>query len=135
MPRRDGGSARNPGALQRDVAPSQVRARALERQGPWPPESGRQPRALRLCVSFPHQSLYQRLSQRMLDISGDRGVLKDVIREGTGELVTPDASVLGNGPRTRLPSTLGKLAVPRCWRFVGHQAWLCTLILEATFKT
>ncbi|XP_005662030.1 inactive peptidyl-prolyl cis-trans isomerase FKBP6 isoform X1 [Sus scrofa] len=40
------------------------------------------------------QSLYQRLSQRMLDISGDRGVLKDVIREGTGELVTPDASVL-----------------------------------------
>lgn len=31
----------------------------------------------------------------MLDISGDRGVLKDVIREGAGELVTPDASVLG----------------------------------------
>lgn len=31
----------------------------------------------------------------MLDISGDRGVLKDVIREGSGELVTPDASVLG----------------------------------------
>ncbi|XP_049643853.1 inactive peptidyl-prolyl cis-trans isomerase FKBP6 [Suncus etruscus] len=30
----------------------------------------------------------------MLDISGDRGVLKDVIREGSGELVTPDASVL-----------------------------------------
>ncbi|XP_004620930.2 inactive peptidyl-prolyl cis-trans isomerase FKBP6 [Sorex araneus] len=30
----------------------------------------------------------------MLDISGDRGVLKDVIREGVGELVTPDASVL-----------------------------------------
>ncbi|XP_069920629.1 inactive peptidyl-prolyl cis-trans isomerase FKBP6 isoform X3 [Oryctolagus cuniculus] len=40
-------------------------------------------------------SVYQRLSQRMLDISGDRGVLKDVIREGVGELVTPDASVLG----------------------------------------
>ncbi|XP_069920630.1 inactive peptidyl-prolyl cis-trans isomerase FKBP6 isoform X4 [Oryctolagus cuniculus] len=39
-------------------------------------------------------SVYQRLSQRMLDISGDRGVLKDVIREGVGELVTPDASVL-----------------------------------------
>ncbi|ELK06863.1 FK506-binding protein 6 [Pteropus alecto] len=30
----------------------------------------------------------------MLDISGDRGVLKDIIREGAGELVTPDASVL-----------------------------------------
>nr|XP_012417364.1 PREDICTED: inactive peptidyl-prolyl cis-trans isomerase FKBP6 isoform X2 [Odobenus rosmarus divergens] len=40
------------------------------------------------------QSPYQRLSRRMLDISGDRGVLKDVIREGAGELVTPDASVL-----------------------------------------
>ncbi|KAB0392373.1 hypothetical protein E2I00_012175 [Balaenoptera physalus] len=40
------------------------------------------------------RSLYQRLSQRMLDLSGDRGVLKDVIREGSGELVTPDASVL-----------------------------------------
>ncbi|XP_015332442.1 inactive peptidyl-prolyl cis-trans isomerase FKBP6, partial [Marmota marmota marmota] len=42
----------------------------------------------------PGQSPYQRLSQRMLDITGDRGVLKDVIREGTGDLVTPDASVL-----------------------------------------
>ncbi|XP_004380900.1 inactive peptidyl-prolyl cis-trans isomerase FKBP6 [Trichechus manatus latirostris] len=42
----------------------------------------------------PRQSPYQRLSQRMLDISGDRGVLKDVLREGTGGLVTPDASVL-----------------------------------------
>lgn len=31
----------------------------------------------------------------MLDISGDRGVLKDVIREGAGDLVAPDASVLG----------------------------------------
>ena len=31
----------------------------------------------------------------MLDISGDRGVLKDIIREGTGDTVTPDASVLG----------------------------------------
>ncbi|KAI4531888.1 hypothetical protein MG293_018402 [Ovis ammon polii] len=57
-----GGSARNPGVLQRDDSP--------------------------------RQSPYQRLSQRMLDISGDRGVLKDVIREGAGELVTPDASVL-----------------------------------------
>nr|XP_054352572.1 inactive peptidyl-prolyl cis-trans isomerase FKBP6-like [Pongo pygmaeus] len=43
----------------------------------------------------PGQSLYERLSQRMLDISGDRGVLKDVIREGGGDLVAPDASVLG----------------------------------------
>ncbi|XP_076997042.1 inactive peptidyl-prolyl cis-trans isomerase FKBP6 isoform X2 [Tamandua tetradactyla] len=42
----------------------------------------------------PGQSPYERLSQRMLDVSGDRGVLKDVIREGAGELVTPDASVL-----------------------------------------
>ncbi|KAM5228638.1 inactive peptidyl-prolyl cis-trans isomerase FKBP6 [Ctenodactylus gundi] len=40
------------------------------------------------------QSPYERLSQKMLDISGDRGVLKDVIREGAGDLVTPDASVL-----------------------------------------
>uniref|UniRef100_A0A287D4H8 peptidylprolyl isomerase n=1 Tax=Ictidomys tridecemlineatus TaxID=43179 RepID=A0A287D4H8_ICTTR len=40
------------------------------------------------------RSPYQRLSQRMLDITGDQGVLKDVIREGTGDLVTPDASVL-----------------------------------------
>ncbi|KAF6124357.1 FKBP prolyl isomerase 6 [Phyllostomus discolor] len=40
------------------------------------------------------QSPYQRLSRWMLDISGDRGVLKDIIREGAGELVTPDASVL-----------------------------------------
>lgn len=31
----------------------------------------------------------------MLDISGDRGVLKDIIREGAGDPVTPDASVLG----------------------------------------
>ncbi|XP_033620778.1 inactive peptidyl-prolyl cis-trans isomerase FKBP6 isoform X3 [Fukomys damarensis] len=42
----------------------------------------------------PGQSQYQRISQKMLDISGDRGVLKDVIREGAGDLVTPDASVL-----------------------------------------
>lgn len=47
-----------------------------------------------LCF-IPHKSPYQRLSQWMLDISGDRGVLKDVVREGAGELVTPDASVLG----------------------------------------
>lgn len=31
----------------------------------------------------------------MLDIFGDRGVLKDVIREGVGELVTSDVLVLG----------------------------------------
>ncbi|PNJ85878.1 FKBP6 isoform 5, partial [Pongo abelii] len=43
---------------------------------------------------MPPSSLYERLSQRMLDISGDRGVLKDVIREGGGDLVAPDASVL-----------------------------------------
>lgn len=46
-------------------------------------------------MSFSLKSPYQRLSRRMLDISGDRGVLKDVIREGAGELVTPDAAVLG----------------------------------------
>nr|XP_045000323.1 inactive peptidyl-prolyl cis-trans isomerase FKBP6 [Jaculus jaculus] len=40
------------------------------------------------------RSPFERLSQRMLDISGDRGVLKDVIREGTGDAVTPDATVL-----------------------------------------
>ncbi|XP_038202375.1 inactive peptidyl-prolyl cis-trans isomerase FKBP6 isoform X4 [Arvicola amphibius] len=40
------------------------------------------------------RSPYERLSQRMLDISGDRGVLKDIIREGAGDPVTPDASVL-----------------------------------------
>ncbi|XP_074045538.1 inactive peptidyl-prolyl cis-trans isomerase FKBP6 isoform X3 [Macrotis lagotis] len=39
-------------------------------------------------------SPYQRLSQRMQDVTGDRGVLKEVIREGAGALVTPDASVL-----------------------------------------
>ncbi|XP_042542910.1 inactive peptidyl-prolyl cis-trans isomerase FKBP6 isoform X3 [Dipodomys spectabilis] len=39
-------------------------------------------------------SPYERLSQRMLDVSGDRGVLKDIIREGAGDLVAPDALVL-----------------------------------------
>lgn len=47
-----------------------------------------------LCF-IPCKSPYQKLSQWMLDISGDRGVLKDVVREGAGDLVTPDASVLG----------------------------------------
>ncbi|XP_069889217.1 inactive peptidyl-prolyl cis-trans isomerase FKBP6 isoform X3 [Dipodomys merriami] len=42
----------------------------------------------------PGQSPYERLSQRMLDVSGDRGVLKDIIREGAGDLVAPDALVL-----------------------------------------
>ncbi|XP_029470375.1 inactive peptidyl-prolyl cis-trans isomerase FKBP6 isoform X2 [Rhinatrema bivittatum] len=40
------------------------------------------------------ESLYQQLGQRMQDISGDGGVLKEVIRAGTGELVPPDASVI-----------------------------------------
>lgn len=45
----------------------------------------------------------------MLDISGDRGVLKDVVREGAGELVTPDASVLGiaRGPAAVCPREAG----------------------------
>ena len=63
---------------------------------------------------IPHKSPYQRLSQRMLDISGVRGVLKDVIREGAGELVTPDASVLGMyGGRARVPSALEGWRCPR----------------------
>ncbi|KAM6462471.1 inactive peptidyl-prolyl cis-trans isomerase FKBP6 isoform 2-T2 [Liasis olivaceus] len=37
---------------------------------------------------------YQRLGQRMQDITGDRGVLKEIIRNGSGETVPPDASVL-----------------------------------------
>lgn len=44
----------------------------------------------------------------MLDISGDRGVLKDIIREGAGDPVTPDASVLGT-EATRPLFSLGKL--------------------------
>lgn len=45
----------------------------------------------------------------MQDISGDQGVLKDVIREGAGELVTPDASVLGTarGPGAICPREAG----------------------------
>ncbi|XP_074976867.1 inactive peptidyl-prolyl cis-trans isomerase FKBP6 isoform X1 [Caretta caretta] len=39
-------------------------------------------------------SPYQRLGQRMRDITGDRGVLKEVIRAGAGEMVPQDASVL-----------------------------------------
>ncbi|XP_063157604.1 inactive peptidyl-prolyl cis-trans isomerase FKBP6 [Candoia aspera] len=37
---------------------------------------------------------HQRLGQRMQDITGDRGVLKEIIRDGSGETVPPDASVL-----------------------------------------
>lgn len=66
----------------------------------------------------PHKSPYQRLSRWMLDVSGDRGVLKDVIREGAGELVTPDASVLGMA-RVPAPSGLRKLAIQEEWRFRG----------------
>uniref|UniRef100_H0V0N7 peptidylprolyl isomerase n=1 Tax=Cavia porcellus TaxID=10141 RepID=H0V0N7_CAVPO len=39
-----------------------------------------------VCPFAVHQSQYQRLTQKMLDISGDGGVLKDVIREGAGVL-------------------------------------------------
>ncbi|XP_064446453.1 inactive peptidyl-prolyl cis-trans isomerase FKBP6 isoform X2 [Mirounga angustirostris] len=88
-----GGSTRNPRVLQGDNASGQVRVCAPRSHGRGVPGSACQPGALRSCVS-PRKSPYQRLSRRMLDISGDRGVLKDVIREGAGELVTPDASVL-----------------------------------------
>lgn len=43
----------------------------------------------------------------MLDISGDRGVLKDIIREGAGDPVTPDASVLGMEAATGCFLSLG----------------------------
>lgn len=43
----------------------------------------------------------------MLDISGDRGVLKDIIREGAGDPVTPDASVLGMEATTGCSWSLG----------------------------
>ncbi|XP_054857785.1 inactive peptidyl-prolyl cis-trans isomerase FKBP6 [Eublepharis macularius] len=39
-------------------------------------------------------SSYHRLSQRMQDVTGDRGVLKEIIHAGTGVIVPPDASVL-----------------------------------------
>lgn len=39
---------------------------------------------------------YQWLGQRMQDITGDRGVLKEIIRDGSGETVPGDSSVLGN---------------------------------------
>ncbi|XP_061461145.1 inactive peptidyl-prolyl cis-trans isomerase FKBP6 isoform X2 [Rhineura floridana] len=39
-------------------------------------------------------SPYHRLGQRMWDVTGDQGVLKEIIRPGSGEIVPPDASVL-----------------------------------------
>ncbi|XP_053313087.1 inactive peptidyl-prolyl cis-trans isomerase FKBP6 [Spea bombifrons] len=45
----------------------------------WPPEG---------------MSVYQHLAQHMQDISGDRGVLKEVIRSGSGETVPCDATVI-----------------------------------------
>lgn len=47
----------------------------------------------------------------MLDISGDRGVLKDIIREGAGDPMTPDASVLGMEAAAGYPSFLGNYVV------------------------
>ncbi|KAF3814016.1 hypothetical protein GH733_018048 [Mirounga leonina] len=104
-----GGSTRNPRVLQGDNASGQVRVCAPRSHGRGVPGSACQPGALRSCVS-PRKSPYQRLSRRMLDISGDRGVLKDVIREGAGELVTPDASVLGT---ICLPAGEAKVPVPK----------------------
>ncbi|MEJ1272639.1 FK506 binding protein 6 [Cricetulus griseus] len=85
-----GGSTRGPGGLEGDEVLGQVRAES----GQWP--GGGQPGGPvpEACASLSLQSPYERLSQRMLDISGDRGVLKDIIREGAGDTVTPDASVL-----------------------------------------
>ncbi|XP_075761140.1 inactive peptidyl-prolyl cis-trans isomerase FKBP6 isoform X2 [Pelodiscus sinensis] len=40
------------------------------------------------------QSPYQQLGQRMQGLTGDKGVLKEVIRAGTGEMVPQDASVV-----------------------------------------
>ncbi|KAJ6655803.1 hypothetical protein lerEdw1_004856 [Lerista edwardsae] len=39
-------------------------------------------------------SPYSRLGQRMQDVTGDRGVLKEVVRAGAGDVVPVDASVL-----------------------------------------
>ncbi|KAM8977081.1 inactive peptidyl-prolyl cis-trans isomerase FKBP6 [Pelodytes ibericus] len=39
-------------------------------------------------------SVYQQLAQHMQDISGDRGVLKEVIRAGSGEKVYSNATVM-----------------------------------------
>uniref|UniRef100_A0A8D0DNK8 peptidylprolyl isomerase n=1 Tax=Salvator merianae TaxID=96440 RepID=A0A8D0DNK8_SALMN len=40
------------------------------------------------------ESPFHRLAQRMQDLTGDRGVLKEIIRAGSGDLVPADASVL-----------------------------------------
>ncbi|XP_023675251.1 inactive peptidyl-prolyl cis-trans isomerase FKBP6 isoform X2 [Paramormyrops kingsleyae] len=40
------------------------------------------------------QSPFQRLALQMQDVSGDRGVLKEVIQNGEGQLIPMDASVL-----------------------------------------
>ncbi|CAJ0953081.1 unnamed protein product [Ranitomeya imitator] len=39
-------------------------------------------------------SVFEKLAQNMQDISGDRGVLKELIRAGSGEKVPPDATVI-----------------------------------------
>nr|XP_014342809.1 PREDICTED: inactive peptidyl-prolyl cis-trans isomerase FKBP6 [Latimeria chalumnae] len=41
-------------------------------------------------------SPYQRLAQQMQDVTGDTGVLKEVIQAGAGEMVPPSASVAVN---------------------------------------
>ncbi|XP_043910049.1 inactive peptidyl-prolyl cis-trans isomerase FKBP6 isoform X2 [Protopterus annectens] len=47
-------------------------------------------------LSFTFRSPYQRLAQHMEDVSGDNGVLKEVVRSGTGSTVPADASVAVN---------------------------------------
>ncbi|KAM3933674.1 inactive peptidyl-prolyl cis-trans isomerase FKBP6 [Leptodactylus fuscus] len=39
-------------------------------------------------------SVFEKLAKNMQDISGDRGVLKEIIRAGSGERVPPDATVI-----------------------------------------
>lgn len=58
----------------------------------------------------------------MLDISGDRGVLKDIIREGAGDPVTPDASVLGMEAATGCSWSLGNhgLGLDFCFYETGR---------------
>ncbi|XP_056414624.1 inactive peptidyl-prolyl cis-trans isomerase FKBP6 isoform X2 [Hyla sarda] len=51
------------------------------------------PRAPRSRVSH-GLSVFEKLAQNMLDISGDRGVLKEMIRAGSGEKVPSDATVI-----------------------------------------